>query len=338
MFGSARSEQLPQPPLVPKDSVSFGAEEGDGPESGLRNLLARNSAVAFFTEQPPHIKARSHPGRSYPQRFPVSDEQVPWGENYPSYDPPRHTEPSVLQNSGPGGWAEGPEPDREAIERRGSHELQARQQVWKYDDLGRPLNPRGRTGIADRGALGKWGANHAGDAVVTRHVFRKAAARGMEVPKDAHEQQQQQQQQQQGEEGESDLVERLEMVAIRRSDTGEWAIPGGMQDPGEVGFQTLVREFREEAGAVSEAEQAEFDTLLKMVFNEDNGSVLYRGYVDDPRNTDHGETSGYHYLTNHGGSSHRLAPPCAALRRLAPPCAALPRLAPPCLALLGLAH
>ncbi|MGB2014243.1 MAG: sugar phosphate nucleotidyltransferase, partial [Flavobacteriales bacterium] len=38
-------------------------------------------------------------------------------------------------------YAEQPEPNKADIERRGSHELQARQQAWRYDDSGRPLNP-----------------------------------------------------------------------------------------------------------------------------------------------------------------------------------------------------
>ena len=33
---------------------------------------------------------------------------------------------------------------------------------------GRPLNPVGRTGLAGRGILGKWGPNHAADPIVTR--------------------------------------------------------------------------------------------------------------------------------------------------------------------------
>ena len=39
----------------------------------------------------------------------------------------------------------------------------------------------------------------------------------------------------------------LEFVAIRRRDTSEWAIPGGMIDPGEIVTKTLIREFSEEA-------------------------------------------------------------------------------------------
>jgi ADP-ribose pyrophosphatase len=37
-----------------------------------------------------------------------------------------------------------------------------------HDDEGRPLNPRGRTGIAGRGLLGRWGANQMIAVVATR--------------------------------------------------------------------------------------------------------------------------------------------------------------------------
>lgn len=36
-------------------------------------------------------------------------------------------------------------------------------------------------------------------------------------------------------------------MAIQRRDSGEWAIPGGMVDPGETVTNTLKREFIEEA-------------------------------------------------------------------------------------------
>lgn len=42
-------------------------------------------------------------------------------------------------------------------------------QVFKYEIVDNyPLNPRGRTGLRGRGRLGRWGPNHAADAVVTR--------------------------------------------------------------------------------------------------------------------------------------------------------------------------
>ncbi|CCD68736.1 Putative nudix hydrolase 6 [Caenorhabditis elegans] len=71
----------------------------------------------------------------------------------------------------------------------------------------------------------------------------------------------------------------LEFVAVQRHDNGEWAIPGGMVDAGEHVSQTLRREFAEEAmHGIVDSEN------LDELWN--NGKELYRGYVDDPRNTD----------------------------------------------------
>ncbi|CAB3411217.1 unnamed protein product [Caenorhabditis bovis] len=71
----------------------------------------------------------------------------------------------------------------------------------------------------------------------------------------------------------------LEFVAIQRGDTGEWAIPGGMVDAGEQVSEAIKREFTEEAmNGVIDSEK--IDELWKQ------GKELYKGYVDDPRNTD----------------------------------------------------
>lgn len=80
------------------------------------------------------------------------------------------------------------------------------------------------------------------------------------------------------------------MVTIQRRDNGEWAIPGGMVDPGEVVSATVKREFMEEALSMSAISQ-EVDEF----FN--SGDEIYKGYVDDPRNTDNAwmETVAYHF-------------------------------------------
>ena len=75
----------------------------------------------------------------------------------------------------------------------------------KFDEAtGAPLNPYGRTGLTGRGLLGKWGPNHAADPIVTRWDPR--------YPDGA----------------------RLQVVAVLRKDTGDWALPGGMVDDGEA--------------------------------------------------------------------------------------------------------
>lgn len=64
-------------------------------------------------------------------------------------------------------------------------------------------NPIGRTGIVGRGLLGKWGPNHAADPIVTRWKKDSAGEKVMLKGKPL-----------------------LEFVAIKRRDTGEWALPG----------------------------------------------------------------------------------------------------------------
>ena len=97
---------------------------------------------------------------------------------------------------------------------------------YQISETGRPLNIRGRTGISGRGVLGKWGPNHAADPIVTRWKRDEAG----EMIKN--------------EESGKNV---LEFVSIQRKDSGEWAIPGGMVDPGEKVSVTVKREFMEEA-------------------------------------------------------------------------------------------
>lgn len=74
----------------------------------------------------------------------------------------------------------------------------------------------------------------------------------------------------------------LQILCIQRGDTGKIALPGGMVDPGEQVSVTLKREFIEEA-LNGKVEDKELDGFFA------NGSEVYKGYVDDPRNTDDGD-------------------------------------------------
>lgn len=196
----------------------------------------------------------------------VPDEKVDWSVEYKGYSPLEFTAPLVLTAS----WAD-PELDDPEFQpkwndlddkvNRKSHEVDE----YKIED-GYPLNPLGRTGIKGRGLLGKWGPNHAADPVVTRWK-RDEAGEPCEHPESGNK--------------------ILEFVSIERKDGGGWAIPGGMVDPGECVSVTMKREFMEEAMDSTTASSEENEKNQAMV--EEffcGGDEVYKGYVDDPRNTD----------------------------------------------------
>lgn len=193
-----------------------------------------------------HIKARNERPPEYPERFPVPDHLVAWEADYPDYAPPYYVSPVVLANDAtlkPNGWA-----DPEDISLLPAPPEESLTGPLSLDEKGRPVNPVGRTGIAGRGLLGKWGPNYAADPIITR-INRETNS--------------------------------IELLAVQRKDNGQWAIPGGMVDKGEEVTRTLARELREETGV-------ELDMA--------RGTLTYRGYVDDPRNTDHAwmETTARH--------------------------------------------
>jgi len=199
-------------------------------------------------------------------RYQVPDDSVAWSQPCPDYAPAEFTASFVL--SAP--WAD---PDLQAEDftphwntvdgkvNRASHEGE-----YQISEAGRPLNIRGRTGLSGRGVLGKWGPNHAADPIVTRWKRDEAG----EIIK--------------SEESGKNV---LEFVSIQRKDSGEWAIPGGMVDPGEKVSVTVKREFMEEALDSTGAGKENLDSLKAMVDEFfAGGEEVYKGYVDDPRNTD----------------------------------------------------
>ncbi|CAP24123.2 Protein CBR-NDX-6 [Caenorhabditis briggsae] len=160
-------------------------------------------------------------------RTSVPDDLVKWNRDWADYAPPNYTDKKVHGQA----WAD--------------PEINDHNQYTFDPKTLSPINPIGRTGLAGRGLLGRWGPNHAADPIVSR------------ISDEGH----------------------LEFVAIQRRDNREWAIPGGMVDAGEHVTQTLQREFTEEAmnGNIDK-------DSLKELWSD--GKELYRGYVDDPRNTD----------------------------------------------------
>ncbi|XP_049418102.1 ADP-ribose pyrophosphatase, mitochondrial isoform X2 [Epinephelus fuscoguttatus] len=251
----------------------------------------------------PHVKSRcpQYPG-SKVKRLLVPDDKVDWSQSWPQYNPVSHTDPSVLKKPA---WAD---PDigswrffmpvlmtfaRSSFSPKfntvdGGVDRTSFGGTYKIEK-GKPLNPHGRTGVTGRGLLGRWGPNHAADPIVTRW---KVDAKGAKV---------------------SHLVSKrpiLQFVSIKRKDCGEWAIPGGMVDPGEQVSLTLQREFSEEALnslAVPPAERVKISERITKLFKSP-GFQVYKGYVDDPRNTDNAwmETVAVNFHDDSGNSVSEL--------------------------------
>lgn len=243
---------------------------------------------------PPHVKARTseYPGASDDvKRSQVKEEHVRWSVEWTEYKPITYTQEKILKDKPV--WADADVSDKEkfakiqfntmdgVINRMSYH---GNYEMEKLDDIDVPRNPSGRTGMKGRGLLGKWGPNHAADPIVTR--FKRDSTGKVE---------------------ERDGKPILEFVAIQRRDCQEWAIPGGMVDNGEHVSATLKREFGEEAlNSIEDGEKEETKELIADFFS--NGTTIYEGYVDDPRNTDNAwmETTATNFHDDDGKKAGKI--------------------------------
>lgn len=215
-----------------------------------------------------HIKARCeiYP-RSQIKRFPVPDDKVPWTTKFPEYKPVDYTSESILKRpvyADPDIRTEKVDPPLSFNGCDGKINRVSHMGDYELVD-GIPRNPQGRTGLMGRGTLGRWGPNHAADPIVTRW---KVDESGKII---------------QGPDGKPVL----QFVSVQRRDNHQWALPGGMVDAGEVVTATVRREFGEEAMnsiQMSSEEKKRMEKELDELFA--TGREIFRGYVDDPRNTD----------------------------------------------------
>lgn len=220
--------------------------------------------ATYFAQSPrlkkPHIKCR---GEKYQRggipRTQVKDEDLGWNKDLQDYEPRIFTADSVRkdktgnkpfwadydigdENLNKASWNDYDKLDGSKIDRR-SYECKYKLGFIHSTQV--PLNPRGRTGLRGRGALGRWGPNHAADPIVTRW-----------------------------QPGGENI---LEFIAIKRRDTGEWAIPGGMVDPDEHVNLTLRREFGEEAMAsleVSDKDRKRIQQNVDELFRKGGDLVI----------------------------------------------------------------
>ncbi|XP_032986871.1 transient receptor potential cation channel subfamily M member 2 isoform X2 [Rhinolophus ferrumequinum] len=111
-------------------------------------------------------------------------------------------------------------------------------------------NPKGRTGLRGCGSLSCFGPNHTLQPVVTRWKRNQDGAICRKSIKKV-----------------------LEVLLVKHPLSEHWALPGGSQEPGETLPRKLKQILRREFWP-------SFENLLRQ------GTEVYKGYVDDPRNTD----------------------------------------------------
>jgi ADP-ribose pyrophosphatase len=139
-------------------TLSFDKRRGRGecdPPQLMHALYAVEGLMHDLVADDYPLRIRGERPDSYPARQRISIDEAPWALECPGYDPPYHVDPSVLANDRTtvdGGWAD-PEPVELVKDEPRVRDAK------RHDETGRPLNPRGRAGLAGRGVLGLWGPN-----------------------------------------------------------------------------------------------------------------------------------------------------------------------------------
>ncbi|KAL1245086.1 ADP-ribose pyrophosphatase [Trichinella spiralis] len=125
---------------------------------------------------------------------------------------------------------------------------------------GRPLNPVGRTGIAGKGSLARWGPNHRVFVLITRLNMEEVSKNLMQA----------------------DSLEFTEILACRSS-TGTWSLPNGFVNSPHLALTSeldaLLKSRLSKSLSVAGAEKR-FRKALK------HKELVLQSYYDDSRNTD----------------------------------------------------
>ncbi|XP_032248461.1 transient receptor potential cation channel subfamily M member 2 isoform X2 [Phoca vitulina] len=198
-----------------------------------------------------HVNARHllYPN-SHVTRFPVPNEKVPWETEFLIYDPPFYTDDRKDKGL--------VDPVGNALEALagisynavdGPIDRRSFHGLYAVQD-GLPLNPMGRTGLRGRGSLRCLGPNHTLQPVITQ--WRRN---------------------QDGAVCRKSVKKMLEVLVVKPPLSESWALPGGSREPGEILPRKLKQVLRREFWY-------SFQNLLIQ------GTEVYKGYVDDPRNTD----------------------------------------------------
>lgn len=222
-----------------------------------RGDLYRMTLTPYFldleSERPLHRKARQ-PNMGAPPIMEVPDERVGWDHSWLEYDPPYRDSPEVLRQDRtklPGGWAD--PSDYTSILSSLQSRISFEGPLRKDPRNGLLLNPMGRTGKAGRGELGAYGPNFAADPIVTRTNPETGSQ---------------------------------EVLLVQRRDNGQWSLPGSMINSRDELLEFMRNGFARKVLGVRDGSSLEdVDGILDALFA--NGAAIYRGYMDDERNTDH---------------------------------------------------
>ncbi|KRX45221.1 ADP-ribose pyrophosphatase, mitochondrial [Trichinella sp. T9] len=141
---------------------------------------------------------------------------------------------------------------------------------------GRPLNPVGRTGIAGKGSLARWGPNHRVFVLITRLNMEEVSKNLMQA----------------------DSLEFTEILACRSS-TGTWSLPNGFVNSPHLALTSeldaLLKCRLSKSLSVAGAEKR-FRKALK------HKELVLQSYYDDSRNTDNAwvEVTVYEFAYQYG--------------------------------------
>jgi len=246
----------------------------------------------------PHVKARTQPSMSrdspfqpYPQRVHVPSHKVQWSIAWAAYEPPHYLDPHVQASDRTlldGGFADPEDPSllRPSMWAQRSS-CEGPIQMHRLDTFTVwPRNPRGRTGLAGRGALGLWGPNRKVYMIVTRRLDDD--------------------QDDLGGGGQLEVLVRLapdKKTACR--------LPGGFEKPDyarrfPTSFGRAVRQIAKStwfpAGPADDEE-----VLLGTMLGLECYGTTFQGYVDDARNTDNAWVEAMvtqYHLSPQDGESH----------------------------------
>lgn len=243
-------------------TLSFDQRRGLG-ECDLPQLLHAGFAVealcAGLAADDYQLLTGPECAAGYPERQRVPRRLAPWTLECPDYMPPYYARP---------GEGDAGEPaDLAPAHTSGDPE----------DALGRQLNPAGRTGIAGRGQMSRWGANPAVSVIVLR-LERQPA----------------------------------EIMLGRRDGPKGFALPSLFLQAEESALEGLWRIIQETTGYKLELDEARglFEGLY-------DAQVLYRGHLNEPRQTDHAWFDVRVFLfALYGGIAHGVFGPSRALGKV----------------------